>query len=313
MDWRLEAWNPAYALNQAALEEAPAQKAPIEPSPEGDWQPVNPIPHTWPAIVYFVDGRMRADAQIANRANQRALLLSLAVGALVRDDAGIRLAKHQVYRVLLHSGGFDQPIQVGDLCYEPQQREANTVEELMKQAAHLMREYEAKLATELQGDLVVVDGPLFYGPQRTAQRVIGYSKTFTRIYLNAEETQLLHRLTSGQRSPIFRVPADHHSHRTQDMWVWYLRLPLTPSFPFHSGASLLRVETPYSPAPDATQLAHLSSYLFAQTASTPARDPRAPQNLIPVGGLEQLLGRRLGSLEVIRRQIAASLFSGASS
>lgn len=312
MDWRLEAWNPAYALNQAALEEAPAQKAPIEPSPEGDWQPIDPIFQTWPAVVYFVDGRMRVDAQIANQANQRALLLSLAIGALVRDDAGIRLAKHQVHRVLLHAEGFDQPIQVGDLCYKPQARGANTVEELMEQAAHLMREYEAEMAAELQGNLVVVDGPLFYGGQRAAQPILGYSKSFKQLYLNADEAQLLHRLKSGQRSPIFRVPADH-SRRHQDMWVWYLRLPLNPSFPFHSGASLLRVETPYAPAPDTTQLAHLSSNLFAQTASTPARDPRAPQNLIPVGGLEQLLGRRLGSLEVIRRQIAASLYSGASS
>lgn len=309
MNWRLEAWNPAYALNQAALEEAPAHQDPIEPSPEGDWRPMDPTPLSWPSILYFVDGRMRLDAQIANQANQRALLLSLAIGALVRDDGGIRLARHQVHRVLLHAGGFDQPIRVGGLIYQPQARQANTIEELMKEATRRMREYEAELAAELQGDLVVVDGPLFHGNEIPSHPVLGYSKTFTRMYLNADEAQLLHRLESGQRSPIFRVAADH-SRRIRDLWVWYLRLPLTPSFPFHSGASLLRVETPYGPAPAAIQLANLSSSLFAQTASHPARDPRAPQNLIPVGGLEQLLGRQMGSLDVIRRQITASLVPG---
>jgi len=39
------------------------------------------------------------------------------------------------------------------------------------------------------------------------------------------------------------------------------------------------------------------------------RDPRAPQNLIPIGGLEQWLGRHMGQAEVVRRRIAQALFS----
>jgi hypothetical protein len=42
-------------------------------------------------------------------------------------------------------------------------------------------------------------------------------------------------------------------------------------------------------------------------ASSPARDPRAPQNLIAVGALEMFLGRYMGPGEVIRRTIVRTL------
>ena len=43
-------------------------------------------------------------------------------------------------------------------------------------------------------------------------------------------------------------------------------------------------------------------------ASSPIRDPRAPQNLYPIGALEDHLRRRMGDQEFIRRSIEAHLF-----
>jgi hypothetical protein len=42
-------------------------------------------------------------------------------------------------------------------------------------------------------------------------------------------------------------------------------------------------------------------------ASQPGRDPRAPQNLYPVGALETQLRHRLGDAQLVRRAIEAHL------
>ena len=44
-------------------------------------------------------------------------------------------------------------------------------------------------------------------------------------------------------------------------------------------------------------------------ASDPMHDPRAPQNLIPIGGLEARLKHLLGDASVVRRAIEAQLHS----
>jgi hypothetical protein len=53
----------------------------------------------------------------------------------------------------------------------------------------------------------------------------------------------------------------------------------------------------------ARRLADQSSILIPRFASHPYRDPRAPQNLTPVGALERELGRRMGDPSVIERRV----------
>ena len=50
-------------------------------------------------------------------------------------------------------------------------------------------------------------------------------------------------------------------------------------------------------------LADLSARYLPRFASDPARDPRAPQNLYPIGGLEARLRHLLGDPSLIRRAI----------
>ena len=71
---------------------------------------------------------------------------------------------------------------------------------------------------------------------------------------------------------------------------------------------VVRLEAPSGPGLEAArELADLSARELPRFASDPARDPRAPQNLLPIGALETRLKHRLGDHAVIRRAIEARL------
>lgn len=61
----------------------------------------------------------------------------------------------------------------------------------------------------------------------------------------------------------------------------------------------------------AIALADQSTLALPPLASSPIRDPRAPQNLTPVGALEAVLTHRLGDRRWLRRLLAASVGEGA--
>jgi hypothetical protein len=85
---------------------------------------------------------------------------------------------------------------------------------------------------------------------------------------------------------------------------WYLQLPGTPGVPW---AGVVRVECSAElPAREATRLADLTARLLPTLASAPHKDPRAPQNLVPIGGLERELRRRLGDQQLLYRALRAA-------
>lgn len=314
MSWRLEAWNPDYALPQAGLEADSEPTVAVEADLEPPWQAITPRKLSR-SILFFTDGRQRVDAVIANEVGSRALLVTVAVGALVRDEAEIKLAGEPwVRRYALHTGEFGGRVEVGPgLVYQPLEVQARDLRELASRVNHVMRSLEYEFASQLGADaqsLVIMDGPIY---QPAAQRppdfpVIGYAKTMWQRYLPPEKEALLNRLEPAQRTPVFHIPAS--GRRKLELFSWYMRLPLNPTLPFHAGAGLIRVETPCEGLEEARYRADLSVNLLCQMASTPARDPRAPQNLIPVGGLELLLGRYMGQGDVLRRRIVGALFDG---
>ena len=57
------------------------------------------------------------------------------------------------------------------------------------------------------------------------------------------------------------------------------------------------------PVPEVVRLADLSALLLPPLASSPHKDPRAPQNLVPIGGLERELRRRLGDQQLLYRSL----------
>ncbi|WP_299429742.1 hypothetical protein [uncultured Meiothermus sp.] len=313
MAWKLETWNPEYALpERMQSEEEQGGLEDVKTHYEGDWaarSPAKTEPDLWP-IVYLVDGRQRIDAQIADSGGRSAMLAKVIAGAVLRDGGGIRPVGEPLKRdVLLHSADLVEPLPLALQHYQPIRTRKSDPASMRARLTEVMRGLEASLVNELEGGLVVMDGQIFPGEQtfKETERILGYTKTQAATYLGPEQQALLHRLKPFERTPIFSIPG-YGLRRPLDVFSWYVRLPLSPSAPFYGGAALLRVETPTPEPSDAVRLADLSVSLFGALASSPARDPRAPQNLIPIGGLEQWLGRHMGHGDVVRRKIVQALF-----
>ena len=85
---------------------------------------------------------------------------------------------------------------------------------------------------------------------------------------------------------------------------WYLRLPGSSGAPW---SGVVRLECSADlPVPEVIRLADLSAVLLPPLASSPHKDPRAPQNLVPIGGLERELRRRLGDQQLLYRSLRAA-------
>ena len=94
------------------------------------------------------------------------------------------------------------------------------------------------------------------------------------------------------------------------MFSCYLRLT-QPRRIEHVFAGLVRLEVKASLGPDkAIALLDQAAIKVFELASRAPKDPRAPQNLLPVGGLERQLRRRLGDPKLVRRGIEKALLHG---
>jgi hypothetical protein len=187
---------------------------------------------------------------------------------------------------------------------------AGVPNDLVAALNRLMLDEEAKLAEELSEDLsalTIVDGPLRL--RAPGPRVVGYIKRTYRWYLGPAELALLARLAVGQRTPLFHISegSAEGARIPRERIAWYLRIAdLGPQF--HHLAGVVRLEAPGGlPVAEAAALADQAALALPRLASSPVRDPRAPQNLTPVGALEEVLTRRLGDRLSIRRHIAAAL------
>src|SRR5690606_26640985 len=84
-------------------------------------------------------------------------------------------------------------------------------------------------------------------------------------------------------------------------YSWYVRLPGGTDAPW---AGLARLECSVELAPTAAvALADLSLVTLLRFAATAYKDPRAPQNLVPIAGLEQRLRARLGDVRLLHRAL----------
>ena len=112
---------------------------------------------------------------------------------------------------------------------------------------------------------------------------------------------------SGRRCSASPAGARPAAAGAPDRYAWYLRIAdLGPHV--HALAGIVRLEAPAAlPLGEAARLADQCGLALPRLASSPVRDPRAPQNLTPVGALESLLTRRLGEREWVRRLIASAL------
>jgi hypothetical protein len=112
-------------------------------------------------------------------------------------------------------------------------------------------------------------------------------------------------LRIGERTPLFLI-----SNGKRDRYSWYLRIGEGRRFD-HVLTGIIRLEVLAVVGFEAARhLAGMSAALLVRFASAAMRDPRAPQNLVPIGALESELRRRMGDPLVIRRAIEKRIFEG---
>lgn len=316
MPLRLLPWAPEYgtALQFDADEDSAGGAATVDHAIEGPWRAVAPAGPP-PTSVQIVDGVRRAEAHAlddgADGGTVFGLFGSLAVGAVRLDPGTARLLDDtfRIERRYFASGGA--PVArvlasgAATLHFRAEvAAQASTANDLVAALNRMMLDAEAHLAESLSRDesvLTLVDGPLRL--RAAGQRVVGYIKRIHRWYLDAERQLLLLRLQPGERTPLFHIsePAGH------DRLSWFLRIADVGAL-FHPLAGVMRCEVPGTlPLPDAARLADQSARVLPRLASSPVRDPRSPQNLLPVGALESALTHRLGDRRWVSRLITTAI------
>ena len=158
-----------------------------------------------------------------------------------------------------------------------------------------MGKNERKLAAELANKdfLTLVDGPLKFLRERPHPRIVGYIKSHYRQLLDREEHRRVPELPVGWRTSLFALGEDRLSA--------YVRLG-PPSAIGSPWTGLVRIELFQSFGIDAAkQEADRVAGILPRLAGIPHRDPRAPQNLQPVGALETHLRRLMGSSRLATR------------
>jgi hypothetical protein len=180
-------------------------------------------------------------------------------------------------------------------------------EAMLQEEAILAASYSSKNRA-----MVLRDGPLRYGTT-TPETILGYVKTMQKHYLPQPYSALLWELPAGCRTPLFTIGGPHDSALR---WSWYLRSGAKEDqHGLHGLAGLVRLELSGRVAlEEARAIANASAILIPLYASRPYRDPRAPQNLTPIGALERELGRHMGDSALIERRLRHFLsLQGASS
>ena len=277
------------------------------------WEEVRPPAGPSPRRIAFVDGVRRIEHRLLVGEKDRTvfgLLGSFGVGGVVVDGAA-RVGHEVTGRVAVTGGGllldpFEAHVNgYGPLVFEPRSEPENTPAAPVDGLQKAMRHTEAGLAERLSAevDVVFLDGPLTFLTAAARGRVVGFVKRLLRNYLDPSAHGLLVRLGVGGRTPVFLIEG------REPRYSWYLRIAC--GRPIESSLTgVVRLEAPASRGlEEARTLADLSAREMPRFASDAAHDPRAPQNLYPIGGLEARLKHLLGDASVVRRAVEARLHS----
>ncbi len=145
-------------------------------------------------------------------------------------------------------------------------------------------------------DLLVIDGPLLRVPISTIRSAI--SRPTMPPTRPPKQAAVVFALRPGQRTPAFTMGTSWR--RTS----WYLQLPRISGVPW---SGVVRLECSADlPVTEVTRLGDLTARLLPPLASVPYKDPRAPQNPVPIGGLERELRHRLGDQHVLYPALRAA-------
>ncbi len=315
MRFAVETWAPDYgaSVDEAALAESDAD---VDVSVEHDptrWSAISPA--TSPAAcVLFVDGVQRIDAWVwitgHDGVARQGVCASWAAG-VVRCDERARVVAAEVRRGVLCAGAPDS-VSVDAIVthhgdYRPYPVPGTAGDPVSQALGRARGDLEGKVAVaagspddapraEIDGcapELLVVDGPL--GDRRHIPGAVGYVKTHHVTYLPVTQQRVATALRAGERTPLFAI-GDRRFR-----YSWYLRLPGAATHPWW-GVVRCEASGDLSLA-EATAVADRVTATLPRFASQPHNDPRAPQNLHPIAGLERELRRRLGDAAIMERAL----------
>jgi hypothetical protein len=308
---RVDPWDPEYgtSLELEVMDELPqAVELDVEPVP---WQPSAPTPVDDLPCCAFVDGVRRIDVRLfaeEDEGSAPALAGSWAVGVAWSTRPPV-VGEIVVGRTLVVGGGLthdDLTPTIGDdeLRYVFISVAGTTPLDPIIGLQNLMREAEAALARRVflsgEANLLVLDGPLTYyadGP------IVGMIKRQSRSYLPSDRSNILKELRAGERTPLFQL-----GEQRLERYSWYARLaPVRRIDGAMTGVVRLEVSKEIG-LEKARSLADLTTVVLPRFASVVGRDPRAPQNLYPVGQLERVLRHRLGDGVLVQRAVEVALW-----
>lgn len=300
MHFSVESWAPEYgaSIDTLSIDDTKDQVDVTVERALDEWAPIDTGPMSVPDDIVFIDGIQRIDARIwihEKATSTPAVCASLAAGATVCQQSTARTQSIEVARVLIAPASSNSdPIVTRHAVYDFVPAGDATPEATYLAIHSRRKELETRVARSINSDLVIFDGPL-HG--RTFQHGVGYIKTHHKTYLPQECQAILGSLGARQRTPIFFLSGGPGGAR----WSWYIRLPGPRVHPM---SGIVRLELPGTGNADtaSTRATFISSCL-PRFASEPHKEPRAPQNLYPITGIEQHLRRRLGDPLLLERAL----------
>jgi len=303
----VDPWDPGYAaaLAAEAFTELGATSAELVldvERPAGDWKPVTPGPDARaPETLLVADGVRRIDARVWVDDPDTAMPMpgiaaSYAAGIVRCGPDGAELADIEVHRSLISASPYAPEVKTAHATYRPGRAADSSVEELSLALQRQVTQLEVELSMRHRGasdDLLLVDGPL--RGRGHLPRTIGYIKTHHIAYLPPAQSAVVSSLAPGQRTPVFLMGTSWRRH------AWYVRLPVHSLTPW---AGIVRCEASADLDPaEAAELADAVTLALPPLAGVDYKDPRAPQNLVPIGGLEKLLRHHLGDARLLYRAL----------
>lgn len=295
MKFTVESWAPEYGASSEGVMDDASQvpRLDIELPPDR-WAPIMPQAGRAESVL-FVDGVRRVDANLW--IEQPDDLPRLGLCAVYAAGAVLANASAEVVQVSVDRGLFTSAVEAEDLVtkhgtYRVFQSAGESPEDLWLSIQTRMGQQEGEVARTHASGLVIVDGPLSHG--RHESGVVGYIKRQHTHYLPPELRQILIDLPTSRRTPLFVIAG------RPDRYSWYQRLAAGEG----PTGGLVRCEvTADRPVNEAIELADTVAVTLPRYASEPHKDPRAPQNLYPIAGLERELRRRLGDPRLMERAI----------
>lgn len=317
---RLDPWPAEYESSFQIDEFEQESGGKVDASIEAiGWHAVKPEKQSRQQPIHFVDGVRRVEARVIldNESGQiiRGLFGSVGVGGVRIAESMATFEAIGVKRYIVVGAGAPlddklmsevRSLKIGNagLIFDFVAVADNTPAAPVAGLQNSMRTAEASLAEELakESACVFADGPLTYFSALN-QPTIGVIKRLVEPYLSATQFELVRVLQIGERTPLFVI-----TKGTYDRYSWYLRAG-TPRMMDHDVAGVLRLEVRSGIGLErAIKLADQSANWIPGFAGESFRDPRSPQNLLPIGSLENELRHRLGDALLIRRSIEEKLF-----